>query len=90
MRYSPYNEEKDPNAMIDWDEWAALVDRPEFQAVMDAAEDALDPEVQAIVNAVCNWVEREDSAGVGGPGSTVPQWRRIREVARWPCRTNGA
>ena len=40
--------------MIDWDEWAALVDRPEFQAVMDAAEDALDPEVQAIVNAVCN------------------------------------
>ena len=54
MRYSPYNEEKDPNAMIDWDEWAALVDRPEFQAVMDAAEDALDPEVQAIVNAVCN------------------------------------
>ena len=49
--------EKDPNAMIDWDEWAALVDGPEFQAVMDAAEeaeDALDPEVQAIVNAVCN------------------------------------
>ena len=40
--------------MIDWHEWAALVDGPEFQAVMDAAEDALDPEVQAIVNAVCN------------------------------------
>ena len=33
------------------------MDGPEFQAVMDAAEeaeDALDPEVQAIVNAVCN------------------------------------
>ena len=40
--------------MIDWDEWAALVDRPEFQAAMDAAEDALDPEVQAIVSAVRN------------------------------------
>ena len=40
--------------MIDWDEWAALVEGPEFQAVMDATEDALDPEVQAIVNAVCN------------------------------------
>ena len=40
--------------MIDWDEWAALVDRLEFQAAMDAAEDALDPEVQAIVNAVRN------------------------------------
>ena len=40
--------------MIDWDEWTALVDGPEFQAVMDAAEDALDPEVQAIVDAVCN------------------------------------
>ena len=46
-----------PDAMIDWDEWAALVDGPEFQAVMDAAEEAeeaLNPEVQAIVNAVCN------------------------------------
>ena len=40
--------------MIDWDEWAALVDRSEFQAAMDAAEDAPDPEVQAIVNAVRN------------------------------------
>ena len=40
--------------MIDWDEWAALVDGPEFQEVMDAVEDALDPEVQAIGNAVCN------------------------------------
>ena len=49
--------EKDPNVAVDPSEMSAFQDGPEFQAVEDAvneAEDALDPELQAIMDNVCS------------------------------------